>query len=449
MGRITDLRELATGRWSSLLLMTVLLLTSAPAGSVASQAKTITKIEVEGLQRSSPEEVVATTGLKVGQPFTVAVLDEVAAKLANSGSFRKVAYRTRTNGNSVTITLLLEESKAGISPVLFDNFVWFTDEELTAAIRRDVPTFSGTAPDAGETVDTIAAALQKLLKERNIEGLVEHMTYRAENSNTQEHLFTVIGVKIPICALHFPGAKTISEERLINTSKELSGSDYSRKTSGVFAVTKLYPLYREVGHLRAKFGQPLAKSAEGANCKTGVDLTIPVAEGPIYSWVKAEWSGNRAMSIAGLDTALGMTSGEVASGLKIDKGLVNARKAYAHQGYLTASFRDQAEFDDVERRVTFKINVSEGPQFRMGNLVIKGFSEGEERFIREKWRLESGDVFDQSYFEEFLKTSFRTALNSVGQRFLAEGKEPPREVKASPRLDRRRLTVDVVFDISN
>ncbi|MGH9967038.1 MAG: POTRA domain-containing protein [Pyrinomonadaceae bacterium] len=415
MARITYLGKLATRRRSVRLhFVAFLLLISSTAGISAPQAKTIAKIEVQGLQRSTPEEVVATSGLKIGQTFAVDVLDEAAAKLANSGLFKKVAYRTRTSGNAVLIVLLVEETKGGTSPVLFDNFIWFSDDELMAAIRRDVPTFSGTAPDAGETITSITGALQKLLKEHNIEGIVEHMTYQTERANTQEHLFTVIGVKLPICTLHFSGTKAVSEEKLIKNSKELAGTEFSRRSTGVFAVTNLYPLYREVGHLRAKFGEPLAKPLESANCKTGVDLTIPVDEGPIYSWEKAEWSGNRAMSLAGLDTALGMTSGEVASGLKLDKGLANLRKSYARKGYLTASFRDRPEVDDVALRVTYKINVSEGPQFRMGNLIVRGFSEGEERFLREKWRLMSGDVFDQGYLEEFLNTSFGVVMNRPG-----------------------------------
>jgi len=41
-------------------------------------------------------------------------------------------------GNQVTVVFQVKENKGGQSPVVFDNFVWFTDEELNAAIKREV-----------------------------------------------------------------------------------------------------------------------------------------------------------------------------------------------------------------------------------------------------------------------------------------------------------------------
>ena len=66
-------------------------------------------------------------------------------------------------------------------------------------------------------------------------------------------------------------------------------------------------MYRHVGRLRAKFSEPTAvlETASPA-CKGGVSLTIPVKEGAVYSWEKAEWSGNQAVSSTELDEALGM-----------------------------------------------------------------------------------------------------------------------------------------------
>ena len=68
----------------------------------AQQRFTIAKIEFEGLNRFSPEEVLATTELKVGQEFELAALDAAAQRLIDSGMFKNVAYKTRATANQMT-----------------------------------------------------------------------------------------------------------------------------------------------------------------------------------------------------------------------------------------------------------------------------------------------------------------------------------------------------------
>src|SRR6266576_396471 len=194
----------------------------------AQQSFKIGKIEFEGLQRLSAEDVIETSTLKIGQPFDVSVLDVAAQRLMDSGLFKNVAYRTHANRDQITITFLVEETKGGDSRVLFDNFIWFTDEELVAAVRRDVPSFTGTAPDIGNGTQAITHALQRLLQEHHLEGTVEYMASQdSPGSSIQEHVFNVTGISMPICTLHFPGAKIVSEAKLVERSEALRGNDYS------------------------------------------------------------------------------------------------------------------------------------------------------------------------------------------------------------------------------
>src|SRR6476619_1465874 len=197
-------------------LLPVALLVALSVSLSAQQSFKIAKIEFEGLNRLSLDDMIATSGLKVGEPFELSALDAAAQRLVDSGFFKNVAYRTRPNRDQITITFIVEESKVSTSRVIFDNFIWFTDEELVAAVRRDVPSFSGTAPDLGSGTLAITHALQRLLQEHNIEGTVEYMASQdAPGSPVQEHVFNVTGINIPICKLHFPGATNVSEAKLI------------------------------------------------------------------------------------------------------------------------------------------------------------------------------------------------------------------------------------------
>ena len=224
-------------------LLSVFLVIMAFAVALAQEpSRKIAKIEIEGLARLSVDEVVATTELKPGATFSVEDLDAAGQRLVDSGLFAKVGYRTSTKGSLVTIVFQVEESKGGSSRVVFDNFVWFTNDELVAAIKREVPSYDGTAPDSGKMTDVISQALQNLLKEHQIGGIVEYAPEESRsNGAKQEHLFSVTGVPIPICKLHFPGAKNVSEEKLVKSSKQLTDADYSLKSAIAFATFILFP----------------------------------------------------------------------------------------------------------------------------------------------------------------------------------------------------------------
>ena len=420
-----------------------------PLTVVAQQNFTIQKIEFEGLKRLNPEEVITTTGLKIGDRFALTSLDEAAQKLMDSGHFNKVAYKTRAGGQQMTITFLVEEATITTSRVVFDNFIWFSDTELIGAVKRDLPSFTGTAPDTGDTTERIVKSLQRFLHENKIEATVTYMVSQdSVGSQVQEHVFSVNGVPMPICSLHFPGAKNIEETKLIEGSKELRGNEYSRKFVGSFAASNLLDFYREVGQLKATFAPPLAKPEATATCKSGVELTIPVDEGAIYKWDRAEWSGNKVLTAEELNPLLQMQAGQPANGVKLDKAPKDIQKAYGRKGYLLARVNSRPEFDDAAQTVVYKMNVVEGPQFRMGKFITRGFSETETAGLQTRWALKTGDVYDEGYSEEFSKKHFREVLVNNVLRRQAEGKPAP-NLKWGSKVNREALTVDVTLELTN
>jgi outer membrane protein insertion porin family len=407
----------------------------------AQTGQKIAGIEIEGLQTLTTETVIATSGLKIGETFSVEAIDAAAKRLVNSGLFKKIRYRTRNVGANVTVTFQVEEVKGQSSPVSFDNFVWFTDEELAAAIKREVPAFNGSAPDVGDTNEAIKKALQNLLAERKLPGQVEY------NLAEHEHLFRVEGVPMKICTLHFPGAQIVSEQKLIQATRSSMDQDYSRQSAKTFPKYGLYPIYRELGHLRASFGTPVAKPETNAGCE-GVDLTIPVNEGAKYSWARAEWSGNQVLPVKELDDVLGMKPGEVANGKKFDKGLNEVGKAYGKHGHIRAHMNPTPEFDDGAQKVTFKIAVDEGPQYHMGTVEFKGFSSDDAAMLGKKWNLKSGEVYDQIYAGQFLRDDAREIMSRILTERQSQGKPLP-NLSTMERPDRQTLIVNLTIELKD
>jgi outer membrane protein assembly factor BamA len=407
----------------------------------------VTKIEVEGLEHLSADEVIATSGLKTGGALSVTELDDAGQKLVDSGLFTKVAYRTTSKGNQVTVIFQVKERGGGQSPVVFDNFVWFTDEALIAAIKRQVPSFNGTASDAGNMSENIKHALESLLKEHHINGTVNYGAEQAGlNSDKQEHVFSVSGVPIPICSLHFPGANNVPEEKLVIRSRQLTDDNYSLKSAIAYSTFALLPIYREAGQLRARFTKPVTKLDPSEKCHGGVELTIPVEEGPIYLWEKTEWTGNETLSANDLDAALGMKKGDVANSVKIDKGILEVSRRYGHTGHLDVKVSAEPQLNDSTNRLSYRIVVKEGPQYKMGKLTIKGLEEEDANSLEQRWKLRNGEVFDTSYADRFFRIDAREQMEKIMAARQAQRKGPP-EIKFTP--NQLNLNADVIIEFKN
>ena len=405
----------------------------------AQQGPRLEKIEFVGLKKLTAEQVIPLSGLAIGQPASQDAFDAAANKLLQTGLFRKLAYRVRSVKDQATVTFEVEESAIRL-PVVFENFVWFSDEEITEAVRKEISFFNGTAPATGDTTEKIAAALQRLLASRNIGGRVEYLPYVSKDK--QELVFTVKGARIPVCSLHFPGASAVSESDLIKASRELLNADYSQKDIATFAPIKLLPLYRHLGYLAAEFQKPSVTLESSPQCAGGVSVSVPVVEGRSYRWAKSVWDGNDKLTIEELATALGMNPGDVADGIKIDNGLKNVAKAYGHRGYLNATIKESIEYDDDNSAVTYRFNINEGQRYFMGNLTIRGLAPADAEQLKAKWTLGPNTVFDEDYLEEFRKNGLREFMTVLGKRSRSG---PPVHVRVETRTDPLKQTVDVVI----
>jgi len=397
-------------------------------------------VEFKGLQRLKSEQVLAQSGLQIGQIITPDIVDEAASRLNDSGLFSKIGYRFRSSGEQAFVTFNVEETKITI-PVVFDNFVWFTEEELWLGVKKDVPSFTGTVAENGEGSEQIRKSLERLLKTKNIEGRVETTPYADQFGMNPKQIFSVKGVSMTPCGVRFNGAVEIPEKDLIAASQDMLKGEYSRNFVEEFANANLKPLYRKIGHLRAKFTEVNAKPADESVCK-GVIVTIKLDEGKAYTWNGATWGNTKGLTNLELNVALGMKQGEVADGLKIEKGLEDIKTAYSRKGFLMARLNAEEVFDDDDKKVSFHFNVSEGPQFKMGVLTIKGLPDDVIPRLQELWKIKAGEVYDPFYVKEFTDT----VLVKENSLILLIRSNPKIRQYTSTKPDVKTLTVDVTIE---
>ena len=401
------------------------------------------RIEFKGLERVKDSEALEKSGLTVGQSVSIDELDAVANRLLQSGLFKSLSYNISGTTDKAVVTFTVAEQTWAM-PVAFDNFVWFTDDELRDAIKRKIPAFDGTAPESGAVTEQIKQALQDLLRERKIEGTVTYDFSEDPRTRKVEHLFGVKGSGLRVCKVNYQGARALSEETLVQKSGGIFDNDYSRAFIQSFVESNLTPLYGERGYLRASFSPPKAKPDSTAECEQGLAVSMYVDEGSIYVWDKAAWDGAQSLTAQELDAALGMRNREVANTVKIEKGIERVRRAYGRKGFLNARVRESREFDDANRSVAYRFQVDEGTQYRMGDLVIEGLSEADANNIRGRWSILHGDVYDEGYPDQFMKKS----IAEFQRESLRAGRVlPPMKIegKAVPDPEKRVVNVTITF----
>lgn len=422
------------------------LLTLLPAASSAqappAQSIKLDRIEFKGLERVKEPEALEKSGLRVGQSVDIDAVEAAANRLLESGLFTNLSYKLKGTTDKSALTFEVIERKWTM-PVLFDNFVWFTAEELTSAVRRRLPAFDGTAPEAGGVTEQIKQALEELLRERKIEGAVEYTLSADASGRRVEHLFSVKGPGLRVCKLSFTGARAVPEELLVTKSGGIFDNDYSRAYVGGFVESSLLPLYHERGYLRASFGPPKVTSEASPDCGRGVAVALTVDEGSIYVWDKAVWEGAAGLTAQELDAALGMRAREVANAVKIAKGLGLVRRAYGRKGYLGASVSPETEFDDTARTVSYRFRVNEGAQYRMGDLTITGLDEAATNNLRGRWRLLHREVYDEGYLDEFGKKGVAEFVREAAR---AGNPLPAFKIESKVTPDHDKHTVDVTIN---
>jgi outer membrane protein insertion porin family len=429
---------------STVALFAACLLLSA-AGARAQQPQQsikLDKIEFKGLERVKEEEALGKSGLAAGQTVSIDDVEAAANRLLESGLFVNLSYKLKGTTDKSALTFEVVERKWTM-PVSFDNFVWFTDDELNAAVRRKLPAFDGTAPESGGVTEQIKQALTELLGERKIEGSVEYTLSENPQTRKAEHLFSVKGPGLRVCKLNFTGARAVPEEQLVTKSGGIFDNDYSRAYTTGFVESNLLPLYHERGYLRAAFSPPTVVPEAAPECK-GVAVSLTVDEGSVYVWDKATWEGAEGLTAQELDLALGMRNREVANAVKIANGLTRVRRAYGRKGYLAARVRPQMEFDDAARSVAYRFQVTEGPQYRMGDLTITGLDEAATNNLRGRWRLLPKEVYDEGYVEEFVKKSVPEFQRDAAR---AGNAMPALKVVSQAKPDHDKLLVHVTLNI--
>jgi len=388
-----------------ILLASILTAPAALLGQAGRKFKLLS-LHVIGSTRHGEAEVMRATGLKLAEAITLEGLKEAADRLAATGVFSEVDYRYQTQDTALTAQFVVKDT-AQLLPCSFDNFVWFSREELLNGLRSQVPLFDGQVPPGGQMQEVISSTLSAMLKGRGIHAQVQATPTAKAGGPVEGMQFKVVGVAIPIRKIEFTGVQKVDPALLQEAARPVMDKDFDAAFFKDFSEGGVGRVYRQRGYLRAGFGDPIPQLLKGDEPPNSVSVTVAVTEGEQYRLKEIIWSGESAIPYAELAKTMHVAPGSPVDALQLEQDVLALPWLFRPKGYLDADAEWKPILDDATHTASYQIRIIQGDLYRLGKLEIAGLDEAHVRSLERLCRLRPGDPYDSTYWSKFLQESAR------------------------------------------
>jgi outer membrane protein assembly factor BamA len=393
----------------SLLLELLCLSAAAQTQPLSPTTRKLIAVKVTGSKRFTPEQVAAASGLPVGTFASEEDFKKAARQLGESGAFSDISYTFSSSSAGTKLEFQVSDADKFI-PARFADFVWFTDDELRQNVHERVPLFNGELPITGRLRDEVSDVLQAVLVENGIPGHVEYLHNAGRGEQVESIDFSVAGVSIRIRHFEFNGAEATELQLLQAAAEKFSDREYARALLSSFIDQTLLPIYHEHGYLKASCASPQPKVVKTAASEPGdnkqpitfVDVMFAVTPGIQYKLTRWDWAGNKDMPSDTLQPLLHAKAAQTANTVQLEDDLRAVQELYGSRGYILATIKVNAEFDDAAGTVAYHLAVQEGDVYHMGELEFRGIDNNLTARLRAAWKIRPGDVYDATYLKQFL-----------------------------------------------
>jgi outer membrane protein insertion porin family len=400
----------------------------------------LARIEIAGLRTLSASGVLAMCGLRVNTLVTQRDVEAASARLLDSGMFSTVSHRYRMQGYGLIVTFVVEEASWS-TPIVFDNFVGYTDQQLTDAIAARVPFFHGTAPESPAILGRIASAAQAFVRAADPSATVTYLPAAETPSEPRRYRLVLerAGQRPSICAVDLRGLPAEQLEEARAKSASLIGADYSRDFISQHARLNVLPVCHRDGRYLANVTSVSAQPVSLPGCAGGVAVTVEVDPGPRYTWGSIDWLGAKVIAPEELAASVGIKAGDLADIDRLDHRLELVTTTYRRTGYLAIRIMPAGRVSEGAHTVACRVNIVEGPRFRFRSIALTGLDAGLESRILARWTLAPGQFYDGTYLRQFIADIREAEREALADRTSIAIRERP---------DLATLMVDVVLEFS-
>jgi outer membrane protein insertion porin family len=354
----------------------------------------------------------SATGLKAGDQLTQEVMQQAAQRLSDTGAFGDLQVTLDGPIKSVTIVFTITplDSSHRLA-VTFDNFVWFTHEELETELRSRIPLFAPLLPEAGNLQDTVQTVLSDILRKKGITATVTHTTY----DPNADHPTRIVAYRVqsPAINLHSINLTGVAPEftATMNDLKiKMVGTPFTDGFEKPTTDELLLSPYLKAGYLKAHLVNRTLTLASPSPDHVEVNLSGTIDAGTPFRVGNIIWAGSSEMSSADFITACPMRTGNLAESSALAKCIDLLAASYRKKGYADVIVSSAKSVDASANSVSYTLSVTPGDMYHIRTLTTINLTPAQQADFNRGWTLKAGDIFDSEYITNFLTQN--TALRS-------------------------------------
>jgi outer membrane protein insertion porin family len=356
------------------------------------------RITVQGNEHYTAAQIVAASGLKVGQAVSRADFDAARERLVASGVFENAgcSFASAKDGKGYDGIIEVAEVQAFL-PIHFEDLP-VTDEQMAAFLKQKDPFFGPKIAATKQILERYSGWINEFLAERDFHDKVVAKVV-SETPPDLEILVRPVTPRPVVAQVKFINTGDIPPPQLVRAFYSIAvGSVYTERQFRILLDNNIRPLYEVRGCLNVKF--PKITTTPATDVK-GLVVTVEVDQGPAFKIGKVSYDG---ASIAGaqLVKLAKLNEGDPVNMELVKKAQAAIELAHRRQGYLQTKSEVKRSMREGSKIVDFAFEIDPGAQYSMGQLAIVGLDLETEPAIRKMWGLAEGKPFSADYPQRFL-----------------------------------------------
>lgn len=391
----------------------------------------IQNLVVEGNHNYTQAQILAVTGLKIGQMAGKEEFEAARDRLVATGVFETVGYKFAPSADKSGFTASFQVVEVEPAyPIRFEN-LGVPDKDLAEYLRGKDPLYAPRVAATKQVLARYQGWIQEYVAaHQSTEKVVARVTPVAADQFVV--VFRPARAEPAVAEVYFEGNQVIPSSALQNAMAEVAvGLPYKEDQFRQLLDNAVRPLYDARGRIRVAFTKVAVEKAKDTE---GLAVRVTVAEGETYELGEVRIEGAEHFESGKLLKNTKFRSGDLANFDEIGKNVDLIRKVLARQGYMRNDIKILRRIDDSKKIVNLTLRVDEGPQFMFGALHIEGLDLNGEDAIRKMWSHKEGTPYNPEYPAYFLgRVREEGMFDNLG------------ETRFESKVSDKALTVDVTL----
>jgi len=399
------------------------------ATTTAASQRLVENVDIQGNRRNRDEDLLYYVVTRQGDPFNETQVQRDLKALLDLGFFSKTESRVLTVDGPNGVEVIFEVRELPIIRDLqFDGLGSVSESDVLKAFReRRIGVQKENILDPVK-LNNATRVIKELLAARGYPNATVKVEQEEVSATSSAITFKINqGERVRVVEIEFEGNKNFKEGELRGAMKYVKEAGFISRFKGqdILDREKLDVDLRLVrnymagkGYLQARPGEPriegLGRRRTGfpilplpllSSTDEALRITIPVIEGKVYRLGELKIEGNSIFDEKVIRAVIGLKQGDVASGERIYKGLIeDLKKLYGNNGFIQYTAEPEPTYKDNpanpnEGIADYTITIDEGKQFTLRRLEFTGNTFTRDNVLRREFVLNEGDIYNQSYVE--------------------------------------------------